>query len=325
MKKIKSFIYLDNEKMYSISSQIFNGLTEYIVKTKKEKEVENTQQKGEFGSGRLMADIIESESNQSEKRFLHHSAYNLFEDELVKENKILDINLNNIDESILKLSEYDFIKVTNKIAFSDATLIKDTFSRFNEMGVAITYVQHNSELDEANTAIKNMLDSTKDRNQKNKIQSLTKKFNVAEIAKEKGLFLDPKFIESLTKVIDYGYKDSFHVQIPFITDTSYHLFSSLLSRNLLTESENSIITKYSRETEKEFTVFGLITQIKKSSEKISLYKKSLDDIEDELENSSNMKEAIMKIVSAVTNIENTFSGKLDYEYIIDPIAIYREI
>ena len=34
MKKIKSFVYLDVNKMYSISSQIFEGLTEYILSEK---------------------------------------------------------------------------------------------------------------------------------------------------------------------------------------------------------------------------------------------------------------------------------------------------
>jgi len=325
MKKIKSFIYLDNDKMYSISSQIFNGLTEYIVSTRNEKEFEKNEQKGDFGSGRLMAEIIESETNFSEKRFLHHSAYNLFENELLKENKVLNVSLENIEESSLNLNDYDFIKVTNKIAFSDATTIKDTFKRFNEIGAALTYVQHSSELQELENATKKMLNETKDRNQKHKIQTLAKKVNVNELAKEKGLYLDPKFIEGLVTVVDYGYKEDFQIQIPFVTDSSYHLFSCLLNRNLLTETEKSIVTKYSRETEKDFTVFGIITQVKKSSEKLSLYKDAVAKFAEENDAEPNMKEAIMNIVSALTNVENTFTGKLDYEYIIDPIAVYREL
>ena len=30
--KIKSFIYLDDYKMYSFSSQLFEGITQYILK-----------------------------------------------------------------------------------------------------------------------------------------------------------------------------------------------------------------------------------------------------------------------------------------------------
>jgi len=38
-----------------------------------------------------------------------------------------------------------------------------------------------------------------------------------------------------------------------------------------------------------------------------------------------MKEALMNMVSMLTNLETTFTGKLDYEYIIDPIAVYLEM
>lgn len=75
MKKIKSFIYLDSNKMYSISSQLFEGLTEYIVSSEKKTEVESTEQKGTIGSGKLMADIMESNMSKSEKKFLHDYSY----------------------------------------------------------------------------------------------------------------------------------------------------------------------------------------------------------------------------------------------------------
>jgi len=41
--KIKSFIYLDNDKMYSISSQLFEGLTEYILRDNKNTSTEDDQ------------------------------------------------------------------------------------------------------------------------------------------------------------------------------------------------------------------------------------------------------------------------------------------
>ena len=31
MRTVKSFVYLDEYKMYSISSQLFGGLTEYLI------------------------------------------------------------------------------------------------------------------------------------------------------------------------------------------------------------------------------------------------------------------------------------------------------
>ena len=40
---------------------------------------------------------------------------------------------------------------------------------------------------------------------------------------------------------------------------------------------------------------------------------------------ANLKEAIMNVVSSLTDVEKTFTGKLDYEYIIDPISMYIEL
>lgn len=45
---IKSFIYLDEDKMYSISSQLFEGMTQYILKKETESFNEEQQQKGNF-------------------------------------------------------------------------------------------------------------------------------------------------------------------------------------------------------------------------------------------------------------------------------------
>lgn len=69
MDNIKSFIYLDEYKMYSISSQLFEGLTEYILSGEKESITESEQQKGSLGSGRVMGDILVKEKDSSEKRF----------------------------------------------------------------------------------------------------------------------------------------------------------------------------------------------------------------------------------------------------------------
>lgn len=323
MKKIKSFIYLDNEKMYSISSQLFEGLTEYVVKSDKSGNTESSEQKGLLGSGRLMADIIESESLHTEKKFLHHYSYNLFEDELINEKRVLTIDKNNVESSIQQLADFNFVKITNKVGFNDSKYIVDTINNFNALGEALTFVKHSEELIQLQSNLQSAINSTKDRNQKNKIKNTGNQKNwLVNLAKEAGLYLDPTFIGSLTNIVEYGYNGSFEVQIPFLTNDSYILFSALLNRDLLSESELNIVKKYSRETEKEFTVFGIPTQVQTIKDKTSLYNKAIENM---VVDNSSMKEAIMNMVASLTKVESTFSGKLDYEYIIDPIAIYREL
>ena len=68
---IKNFVYLDEEKMYSLSSQIFEGITEYILSESTSESQKSESQKGDIGSGRILGDILKQADRQSEKKFLH--------------------------------------------------------------------------------------------------------------------------------------------------------------------------------------------------------------------------------------------------------------
>lgn len=75
---IKNFIYLDTDKLYSLSSQIFEGVTEYIVSESISESEQNESQKGPVGSGRVMGDILRHNDKKSEKKFLHDHSYSLY-------------------------------------------------------------------------------------------------------------------------------------------------------------------------------------------------------------------------------------------------------
>ena len=68
---IKNFIYLDEYKMYSISSQILEGITDYLVSYKEGTIEKSEEQKGTISSGRVVADLLKSESGTQEKKYLH--------------------------------------------------------------------------------------------------------------------------------------------------------------------------------------------------------------------------------------------------------------
>ena len=325
MKKLRSFIYLDNYKMYSISSQLFEGLTEYIVQTERKSTIESESQKGPIGSGRLLADIIEKDSNQTEKKFLHDYSYNLFEDALIKENRVLEIDIDNIEKNIEKIGDFSFVKISGNVIFNDLKTIEDTIKNFNQIGGALGYVTQKAAYDEEIKNLKNTVKSVADRNQKSKMNSMLKsKSNFKKILLEQGLNMDDEFLKNLSYILDYGYNQQFEVQVPIKSiSENFHLFSAQLKRENLKDDEYSIIKKYSRETEKEFKLFGILTQKLTVESKESIFEKLKINTKD-LEN-PNMKEALMNMVSIITNLEKTFTGKLDYEYVIDPISLYIEI
>lgn len=317
MESIKSFIYLDEEKMYSISSQVFEGVTEYIIDVDKDKLELRDEQKGKIASGKVLANIIKTEDSEVKKRYLHDYSYKLFEECLISEKQVLEITSNNIQEINDEYDKYQFVKIKGKTVFNDMNSIQDTIKNFNSLGLAFAYVTNYSNIKELNAQEEEMSKNTKDRNEKAKLRAQKKSItNVSKLAKESGLNIDDKFLKYLSDILDYGFKDQFEVKIQFENEQ----FTANLIREYLREKEDLLIRKYSRFSEKEFTLFGVITQSKNQSIK--------DEIEVEKEDENNekcMKEAVMTFVEAIYNIEHTFIGKLNSEIIIDPIAIYREL
>lgn len=137
----KQFLYLDEQKMYSLSSQLFEGITEYILNENESSESEETKQKGPLASGRIMADVINSTIKSTEKKFLHDHSFILLENELLKGNHIL-----NIDDKTTFVNEdfekFSFIKIKAKAIFNDINKINELFENYNSLG-GITYLLEN--------------------------------------------------------------------------------------------------------------------------------------------------------------------------------------
>jgi len=321
MKKIRSFIYLDNYKMYSISSQIFEGLTEYILKSENTNTKEKEEQKGPVFSGRVLADIIEKDTNYTEKKFLHDFSYNLFEEALQKDNRVLEINKSNISTELDKIPDYSFIKITSNVVFNDLETMEKTISSFNRMGEALGFITLKAKYDELMKEAQVDLKNIKDRNQKsNAIHTLKNKASFKKVLIDEGLNLDDDYLKNMEYLIQYGYHRQFEVQMPLSNSDKVSLFSAQLNRDNLKESENNIVKKYSRESEKEFTLFGIVTQKMTKEKKEEMFESLKINNED-----PNLKEAMFNMIKQLSNLENTFVGKLDYEYVIDPIALYIEI
>ncbi len=321
MKEIRSFLYLDNYKMYSISSQLFEGLTEYIVTNKSEETQESEEQKGPLGSGRILGDIIQKSSDHLEKKFLHDFSYNLFEQTLLGNEKVIVVDKLNVDQKLDQLSQFSFIKVKGRIVFNDLKIIHEMLANFNEFGYALGYITKKAEYDEQLKKLNEQIKQIQDRNQKAKAKDLLKnKTEFKKVLMDEGLQLDDEFLKHMSYLLNYGYNQQFEIQIPLNND---YLFTAQLDRNNLKDEESRIIKKYSRETEKEFVLFGILTQILKESEKETLIIDKSQETKVDEEN--NMKEAIMNVVRTIIGIEKTFTGKLNYEFVIDPIAVYMEL
>ncbi len=313
---IKNFVYLDVEKLHSLSSQIFEGITEYILNESSTESEKSESQKGPVGSGRVLGEILKQSGKTSERKYLDDYSYTLFEKKLIEDGLVFDIDaekkLENISDAIEGMS---FIKIKAKAIFNDINSINDTLKNFNKIGKALTHITNFKEISAVKEQIDKARSNTKDRNQRSKLKQWLKAVtNISKPAKENGLQQDQGFLDDLSLVLNYGFQDQLEIQMKLCG----FYFSANLKRENLRENESLIIRKYSRQTEVEFVIFGVITQYQRTD---------LDDVEEVEENEEyeSIKEALMNLVSHLSNVESTFTGRLSNEVIIDPIALYTEL
>lgn len=308
---IKNFIYLDEEKMYSLSSQLFEGVTEYVLNESTSEKNESEEQKGPVGSGRVLGDILRNSERNTEKKFLNDYSYTIFEKKLLEDEKVLVAS--DTDESIEEFTgDKSFIKITSTATFNDINSINTTLKNFNKIGKALAHVTNFKEISAVKEQLEKVKQNTKDRNQKSKLQAQVKSMtNINKLATESGLQQDQGFLDDLALLLSYGFQDQLEVQM----NLEGTIFSANLNRSFLRESEDLVIRKYSRKTEVKFTLFGIVTQHQKEK---------LEELE-EKEDFDSIKEALMNLVSHLSNVEATFTGRLSNEIVVDPIAVYTEI
>lgn len=309
-QSIKSFIYLDDYKLYSLSSQMFQGFTEYIISGSTASTEEEEKQKGAFASGKMMSDILKEEKSSTEKKYLHDYAFNLLESELSNRGILHTITTT---DTIDTIQSKGIVKVTGRAVFNDYSLLQSTMSRFNSIGESLGYFQLSEQLKTIDNSVSNVLRSTKDRNQKVQITNI--KVQVKSLLKtflqENNLHIADEDMKHMLNIMDYG----FHGELEFRVSPNGLPFqlTAILNREYLRDSEAHFVSKYSRQTEYDFTMIGIMTQSGKTNESIA-------DREP-----NGMKNACLNLVDKLTVLENAFLGRIDNECIIDPIAIYREL
>lgn len=312
---MKNIVYLDEAKLFSLSSQLFSGVTEYIVQENAELKEEKTEQKGPIASGRLLADAMRSGEKTVEKRVLHDFAYARFEDELLSTGRISEIDSESQDPIILSGAAKSFVKIKAKAEFFDTRKIVDLFSSFNKLGAAIGYTQAFSSTEELRALFDEKILSAKTKAEAGKIKQ-EKKEALERIIQSSSVEImqDERFLESLAIVTDYGYGGNFEV----FQKVAGYTYSAVMRREYFREPEELIVRKYSRSTAAELVLVGVVTQ---AGGELNAANDGADSV-DELPDNSSMRRAILHLSRRMGGIERTMTGKENLEVVVDPIALY---
>lgn len=88
-----------------------------------------------------------------------------------------------------------------------------------------------------------------------------------------------------------------------------------LNKAYLRDPIEILIPRFSRKTEASLSLIGIVTQ---SGQDKAAYVPSLIDEE-------KMKSSVQNVISQLGDMEETFTGRLANELVVEPIAIYHEL
>ena len=317
---VKNLLYLDEYKMYSVSSQLFGGLIDYLTSVEEKSETQNDKQSGPIWSGRVMADILRSRTSTEERKFLHDYSYTLFENELRERGKVLDASSTNSDGIADQLFETSFVAIRAKTVFNDMQAIQDILSQFNKIGGALAY------LGAFASGILETENDTELSKRQNLIREATINKILSDSAKAEGLSMDPKYLDNLVVLLDYAFGGHFEIQ----QEIGPYSVSAILRREYFREPPDLTVKKYSRFSAKELVLFGTVTQglhgespeiIEKSAEEPAPPQDHANDDAQDIP----FREALKGMVRQLHELETTVAGKKHNEIIVDPIALYWEL
>ena len=311
---MKNLIYLNDHKLYSLATQLFEGLAEALV---------GDSEAVAAGDGRRLAELFKAEQRGIDKRYVQDDAARIVEQHLLSIGKVLELDAEALSDSDADLpaqaAGYSFVRVSGRAVLIDAQNMIHNLRRFNQIGEAITFVTHYGELNRMQEEYQGLIEKVNQSSvtkhiKQNKLKELERAFqdstDIKKLVKNSHLHADQTFIENVSLLLDYGYQDLFEIQIK----TGPALFAAQLNPDYLREPASQMVRRYAKVTDRRFTLFGIITQ-------------NPHDKHDESArtDAKSIKEAVINLALQLSNVDTQFAGKLSNEITIEPIAVYSEI
>jgi len=310
---MRNFLYLDEYKMYSLSSQLFEGVTDYILHESKTQKADNETQKGPVASGRVIAEIIETTSASIEKKFLHDYAYSIFEDKLSSSEKLINVDSRaTFQELNPEISGNKFVRITARAQFLDSSDVVKTLDTLVDMQDSISIISNNdirleiierlNELGENKSA---KLSSGPLRAELSRLSKSQRSSD--EVANERIQY------KHLSTILAHGFKSRLDISMQL----SDCVVSADLKRKCLKDDEDFTFKTYSRVSNVELVILGIITQYRPIGfdDSNPLHESDSESMRDILRNSAN----------AIHGLERQFTSGEGNEIVLDPIAVYLEL
>ncbi len=331
-RSLRQFLYLDQYKAYSLYSQMFEGLTDYLVYYSESGEGDKEYQRGPSDSGRLLVNLASSRTSQQEGKFLHDYAFTLFEEELETQEKLLTWDLREDDPSTLPLNPGSIVKVKGSAIFNDVEAVCSLLDEFDRLGKALGYVSKAG----TKLQLQGLLEDTGNlpSGEKEAMRSRIRKMihGIESTIDNPAFSLDCRFRKDLKSLLEFGFRNLFELQLfPIEQDYDGAFVSAMLKRDCLREEPSDLAMRYSRLVQGEVCLLGVVSQIgsltsPEVQEGLSLEEDgSSDSVLESDSQELNLRRALGEMIPKVMGVEEGFIGCLSTEVVVDPLAVYREI
>jgi hypothetical protein len=304
---MRSFIYLDKYKLYSFSSQLFGGLVNEIVKVSARGKGAGSRADNNASPTQVVAEIASEATATAERSFMHDHAYELFEKELSARGQLV---IPDAATTIDKFYQPCFLKASGPATFMDVPSLRSLIDDLNELIDSVATVTCSHALEEKRAPIRKQIADAKDPNQLKKLEHALKEAgSIASIAKAMGR-QDPQLLSSLSRLLEFGYGEQFRLDIP--VETCRIVFSASLDEASLREARSVLMQKYSKRTDRTVVVVGVPTQAGGQTGTSDTFKYE------------GMREVMDNFDQIATGLYAQFTGRMQNEVVLDPIAVYLE-
>jgi hypothetical protein len=325
-RTIRDFIYVDVDRLYSLYSQVFEGVADQILQSYMDASTTtNTQKESMLKGGSLEAQVAEV-SRRTENKFLYDHMYNQFEESihhaLIDSPEVSSRNYRDI------LRDAFMIKIKGSAEVEDYSQLNKLMEKFNEIGEAIAYAGViSTEISEVIEQLETDLNQIRDRNDRAKAKAKAKphtdkKKLAQERAKQLGLHHDEQSLKNLKLFSELFNKDAFEITITPSQKSENVVFRGVLDKKWLRISPDLLQSLYGGFIEANWAMVGQVTYIPG----VELPEANQGSVSDEIDTNPSMRDPYRSMFRAARVLERMFfESKERVEVIIYPLAVYREM
>jgi hypothetical protein len=315
---LRDFVYLDAGRLYSLYSQVFEGVADQIVNSFERALTHSDEQRGPLFGGSAIESRSAELSRRTENTILYDSMYARFEERMSE--GMVDASKFSVE--ILRQTAVDasFVRVTGNAELEDYGRMRLFFEKFNEIGAAIAYAKSQA-IRESTKELLDQAQGIKDRNQRQRrVEEIKRKSDPKRLAQALGMWHEEELLKNLVLFNDLFHPEGFDVIIAPTTDTRPVSFRAPVDRQWLRTSPEMLRALYGNFAESPWTVIGQVTYVPGDSPPKAQTPGEEPEGKDD---QRSMRDPFRNMFRAAREFERMFFESKQVEVVICPLAIYR--